>query len=86
MHNMEVVITPQAAEQIDRLPKVIRARMYALADRLRAWPNVSGVKALTGNLAGRYRARTGDYRLQFYVVGNRLMVERVGHRDGFYEV
>jgi mRNA-degrading endonuclease RelE of RelBE toxin-antitoxin system len=82
---MEVVITPQAAEQIDRLPKVIRARMYALVRRLRAWPNVSGVKALTGNLAGRYRARTGDYRLQFYVARDRLIVERVGHRDGFYE-
>lgn len=85
MHNMEVVITPQAAEQIDWLPKVIRARMYALVARLRAWPNVSGVKALTGKLSGRYRARTGDYRLQFYVAGGRLIVERVGHRDGFYE-
>jgi mRNA-degrading endonuclease RelE of RelBE toxin-antitoxin system len=38
------------------------------------WPEVSGAKLL----AGRYRVRIGDYRLQFFV-------EKIGHRDGFYE-
>jgi mRNA-degrading endonuclease RelE of RelBE toxin-antitoxin system len=36
-------------------------------------------------LAGRYRLRTGDYRVQFQVVGDLVHVERIGHRDGFYE-
>jgi mRNA-degrading endonuclease RelE of RelBE toxin-antitoxin system len=45
---------------------------------------VSGVKPLTGNLAGRFRMRTGDYRVQFYIEGERVIVEKVGHRDGFY--
>jgi len=43
------------------------------------------VKALRGNLGGHFRMRTGDYRVQFRVEGNRVLVECVGHRDGFYE-
>ena len=82
---VNVVITPQAAKDIDGLPKAIRARIHKIVERLRNWPDVSGVKQLSGNLAGHYRIRTGDYRLQFRVDGESLAVERVGHRDGFYE-
>ena len=80
-----VTFTPGAAEQADELPRPIRRRMMDLAKRLESWPAVSGVKPLRGNLAGRFRARTGDYRLQFRVVGETVIVERVGHRDRFYE-
>jgi mRNA-degrading endonuclease RelE of RelBE toxin-antitoxin system len=80
-----VVITPQAATDINELPKPIRARIHKIIERLRRWPEVSGVKQLSGNLAGHYRIRTGDYRLQFCISGNTLVVERVGHRDGFYK-
>lgn len=59
--------------------------MVELLARLTRWPNVSGAKALTGNLAGHYRLRTGDYRLQFRVAREYVVVERVGHRDGFYD-
>ena len=38
-----------------------------------------------GGLAGSYRLRTGDYRLQFHVEGETVFVEKIGHRDGFYE-
>ncbi len=59
--------------------------MYNLLERLEKWPNVSGAKPLRGNLVGRYRLRSGDYRLQFQVVNNVVIVEQIGHRDGFYE-
>ena len=42
-------------------------------------------KALSGNLAGHWRLRTGDYRLQFRVDGPTVIVERMGHRDRFYD-
>ncbi|NOS99625.1 MAG: hypothetical protein HOP29_03260 [Phycisphaerales bacterium] len=29
--------------------------------------------------------RTGDYRVQFRVAGETVVVERIGHRDGFYD-
>ena len=55
---IEVELTPAASEAIERLPKVIRARAYALVERLRNWPNVSGVKPLRKRLAGQYRILT----------------------------
>jgi mRNA-degrading endonuclease RelE of RelBE toxin-antitoxin system len=29
--------------------------------------------------------RTGDYRVQFRLQTGNVIVERIGHRDGFYE-
>ena len=80
-----VTITPDALKQAEHLPASIRARMRRLTLRLARWPEVSGVKPLSGNLAGRYRMRTGDYRLQFHVQGDNVIVEKIGHRDRFYE-
>jgi mRNA interferase RelE/StbE len=82
---MPVELTPTAAKELAELPRVIQARVAKLLERLEKWPVVSGVKPLTGNLAGRFRIRTGDYRLQFHVAGGRVVVERIGHRDGFYD-
>jgi mRNA-degrading endonuclease RelE of RelBE toxin-antitoxin system len=80
-----VRVTPQALEQIDRLPAEIVARVERLFARLEKWPAVSGAKALSGPLAGHRRLRTGDYRVQFRVEGESVIVEKVGHRDKFYE-
>jgi mRNA-degrading endonuclease RelE of RelBE toxin-antitoxin system len=80
-----VVVTPEAFEQAERLPVPIRGRIRRILLRLGHWPEVSGAKPLSGKLAGRYRIRTGDYRLQFRVVGDRVVVEKIGHRSGFYD-
>jgi mRNA-degrading endonuclease RelE of RelBE toxin-antitoxin system len=62
---VRVLFTPEALAQLRGLPRPINARMDALVVRLESWPAVSGVKALAGKLAGHYRVRTGDYRMQF---------------------
>ncbi len=80
-----VRLTATARKQLGQLPMSIRARMYGLIERLKKWPNVSGAKPLRGNLVGRYRLRTGDFRMQFRVVDNVVIIEQIGHRDGFYE-
>jgi mRNA interferase RelE/StbE len=85
MRVVEVVLTEPAERQLHELPSVIVDRMARLFDRLTNWPNVSGARPLSGDLAGRWRLRTGDYRLQFRVEGERVIVERIGHRDGFYD-
>ncbi len=82
---VEIVMSPQAQRQLDRLPKAIRARVHTLVRRLQRWPEVSGAKPLTGKLAGRFRLRTGDYRLQFHLQGQTIVIERIGDRAGFYE-
>jgi mRNA-degrading endonuclease RelE of RelBE toxin-antitoxin system len=80
-----VLLTPAASDELDRLPNTIHARVLGLLARLADWPDVSGAKRLKGDLAGRYRLRTGDYRVQFRVRGENVIVEKIGHRDGFYE-
>jgi mRNA-degrading endonuclease RelE of RelBE toxin-antitoxin system len=81
----DVRLSPGAQREIDALPLVIHARVLHILARLERWPDVSGAKPLRGGLAGRYRVRTGDYRVQFRVTGSVVLVDRIGHRDGFYE-
>ncbi len=81
----EVVLTFEARRQAEKLPMPIFGRVSKMIERLRDWPELSGAKPLSGNLAGRFRLRTGDYRLQFRVEGEKVIVEKIGHRDGFYE-
>jgi mRNA-degrading endonuclease RelE of RelBE toxin-antitoxin system len=81
----EVVLTADAAKQFQELPLTIRARVDALRQRLENWPDVSGAKPLSGDLSGQWRMRTGDYRLQFHVAGETIVINKIGHRDGFYE-
>lgn len=78
-------LTPDAANEFEKLPRPIQGRVTKLFERLGHWPNVSGAKPLSGPLAGRYRLRTGDYRVQFRVVGESVVIERIGHRNRFYE-
>ena len=40
---------------------------------------------LSGNLAGWYRLRTGDYRVRFRVAGDTVIVDKIGHRSDVYE-
>jgi len=56
---VNVVLTAEAVHDFSVLPTVITVRMRRLVARLRQWPDVSGVKHLKGNLAGKHRLRTG---------------------------
>jgi mRNA-degrading endonuclease RelE of RelBE toxin-antitoxin system len=80
-----VSLTPDAKEQLDALANPIHGRVLKLLVRLEQWPDVSGAKPLAGELAGRFRLRTGDYRVQFHLVDDIVTVEKIGHRDGFYD-
>jgi mRNA-degrading endonuclease RelE of RelBE toxin-antitoxin system len=80
-----VTLEFDAAKQLADLPKPIKARVIELIARLADWPEVSGAKSLRGNLAGHFRLRTGDYRLQFRIEHGEVVIEQVGHRDGFYD-
>jgi mRNA-degrading endonuclease RelE of RelBE toxin-antitoxin system len=81
----EIVITDDAQRQAAKLPKAIRARLHRVVARLAAWPAVSGAKPLRGGMAGQYRLRSGDYRIQFRVAGDTVTITKIGHRDGFYD-
>lgn len=80
-----VSLSPSAAREYEGLPLSIRGRVLAIFERLSRWPEVSGAKPMRGELAGLYRIRTGDYRVLFRIEGEHVRVERIGHRDRFYE-
>jgi mRNA-degrading endonuclease RelE of RelBE toxin-antitoxin system len=82
---MNIRITPEAIKQAEALHEPILTRVMRLVERLRNWPDISGAKPLSGKLSGSYRLRTGDYRLQFRVAGQIIIIEKIGHRDRFYE-
>jgi mRNA-degrading endonuclease RelE of RelBE toxin-antitoxin system len=75
---MDVRLTDDAVKDFDGLPPAIRPRVRKVIVRLYDWPAVSGAKPLTGPLAGYYR-------LRFVLRHNVLWIEKIGHRDGFYE-
>ncbi len=81
----DVLLTPTAQEQFDALPSLVKERMRKLFRRLSDWPAVSGAKPLSGNLAGTYRMRTGDYRLRFRVQGENVIIDKIGHRKDVYD-
>jgi mRNA-degrading endonuclease RelE of RelBE toxin-antitoxin system len=80
-----VLLTAAAREQLRALPEIIEARVRDIFVRLEKWPAVRGAKLLRGALAGHYRIRTGDYRVQFYLRGDDVIIEKIGIRDRFYE-
>jgi len=80
-----VSVTPEAQNDLAALPEPIIARVQRILVRLKDRPHVSGAKPLRGALKGHWRMRTGDYRVQFHVAGETVIVERIGHRDGFYD-
>ena len=82
---VRVEIVPVALDQYIRLPRTSKARVQKILHRLQAWPKVSGAKPLSGDLAGWYRVRTGDYRIRFRLEGEILIVDKIGHRREFYE-
>ena len=82
---IKVLLSREAQRDVAELPKVIRARLYGVLDRLTRWPEVSGAKPLLGDLAACYRIRTGDYRVLFLVEADRVLVERVRHRKDVYD-
>ncbi len=82
---MDVRIAPEAQREFDRLPTLIKVRVLKIMERLTKWPDVSGAKPLRGTLTGQHRIRTGDYRVQFRAEKDRVVIVKVGHREGFYD-
>ena len=79
-----VIIEPEAQTQLDRVPRGIHGRILNLIARLEKWPQVSGAKPLRRNLAGKYRLRTGDWRLIFRVAGETVIIEAIENRRDVY--
>lgn len=78
-------MTRGAARDFAKLPITVQAKLVTALDRLRSWPQVSGIKSLSGNLRGWYRLRVGGYRMRFFVDGDYVVVDKISHRKDIYE-
>lgn len=84
----KIRFTKQADKALRKLDKAIAGRIIDLLEEVSHLddPHVRG-KGLTGNLAGLWRYRVGDYRVVCSIEANELviLVVDLGHRHQIYK-
>jgi mRNA interferase RelE/StbE len=84
-----VELSESAADALDNLDLTTQQRIWRyLRGRLSGTDNPRQTgKALTGNYAGLWRYRVGDYRLICRIEDTRLvvLVVKIGHRSKVYQ-
>ena len=86
---MTVILSDTAKKQIKKLDKPIRDRILKYMDKVESLANPrSRGRGLTGNLAGTWRYRVGDYRVFCKIMDDKLIIEvvKVGHRGDVYDI
>lgn len=82
-------MTEYARKEYDALSGDVKELINELIDRLKGWPDVSGVKHLFGKgyAPNKYRMKTWDWRMEVLAdpSTHTLTIIRVGHRDTFYD-
>ncbi|BAH51836.1 MAG TPA: type II toxin-antitoxin system RelE/ParE family toxin [Mycobacterium sp.] len=82
----EVSLTPAAARQLRKFDPQVRRRVQAAIELLATEPRPPAATRLVGG-NGEWRVRTGDYRIVYEIVDERLLVLvlTVGHRREIYQ-
>lgn len=80
-----VTLSPAAARELRKLDPQVRRRIQGALELLSVDHRPPAATRLVGG-AGEWRVRTGDYRIVYEVVDDRLLVLvlRVGHRREAY--
>ncbi|CAB0570783.1 type II toxin-antitoxin system RelE family toxin [Corynebacterium diphtheriae] len=88
MTSWTIEFSPRAAKALRKLDRPVQKRIVAYLREISTLPNpqMRG-KALTGNWAGFWRWRVGDYRLVAAIEDDRvvIVVVSIGHRSQVYE-
>ncbi len=80
----ELIYSPIASKQLERLDKSVKERILIALERLRIRPESCDIKKLVGMVG--YRFRVGDYRIIFDVEKSELviLVIKIGYRKNIY--
>ncbi|MFY7909868.1 MAG: type II toxin-antitoxin system RelE family toxin [Emticicia sp.] len=80
-----MVLSKKAQKQLDKLSNKIAEPIFIAIASLETNPRPNGYKKLKGRDA--YRIRTGDYRIIYSVIDDKLIVDVItlGHRKDIYE-
>jgi mRNA-degrading endonuclease RelE of RelBE toxin-antitoxin system len=81
---MAVLLSEEVVRAAHALSPPMQDRVFDVIDRLERWPEVSGVKWLTGEWKNHARIRTGDYRVVFHLRGPDVVIDRIAHRRDAY--
>ena len=81
----ELIYSPSALRQLEKLEHTTRERITIALERLRIRPESCDMKKLVG-MQG-YRFRVGDYRVIFDIEKEKLLILifQIGHRKNIYE-
>lgn len=85
---MKIFLSKAAQKQVAKLDKPIQKRIVEYLEGIEKLDNPrSEGKALTGNLAGKWRYRVGDYRIICEIIDKELIISviQVGHRKEVYD-
>ena len=80
----ELIYSPSALKQLEKLEHNIQERIIIALERLRIRPESCDIKKLVG-MQG-YRFRVGDYRIIFDMERDKLiiLILQIGHRKNIY--
>lgn len=83
--NWRVTLHRKALKELQRLPRPIVQRAWAVIENLAFNPLPPDAQAIRGN-EHTYRIRIGDYRLVYHITEETVtvLVLRVGHRKDVY--
>lgn len=85
MTRFKVVVTKNAAKDINKLDHIVKKRLKKKILFFIAQDNpLFFAEYLTDSEAGQYRWRVGVYRIVFDVMGDEIVVLRVQHRRQVY--
>jgi mRNA interferase RelE/StbE len=81
-----IFILEAAAKDLQRLDKAAGQRIVQRINWLAANLDAIRLEALTGDLAGLYKLRAGDYRIIYEVLWEEeaVVIHAVGHRQEIY--
>lgn len=81
-------LLPEAEDDFDALPKLMRTRVAERLKELTLDPRGPGTRPLSGSLKGCHRARVGDYRIGYCLHEPEQLVSiwAIGHRGRFYKL
>ena len=81
----ELIYSPSASKQLEKLEHNIKERIVVALERLRIRPESCDIKKLVG-MPG-YRFRVGNYRVIFDMKKDKLiiLVLQIGHRKNIYD-
>ncbi len=86
MAEYRIRILKAASQDLERLDKPTGRRIVQRINWLAANLDAIRLEALTGDLAGLYKLRVGDYRIIYQVLWDEetIVIHAVGHRREIY--